>query len=56
MVDSTNGVYLSGSGGSIYRAARQYNIQRGSQGFNSSKVNAITVPPGGGSISWYETG
>jgi len=56
MVDSTNGVCLSGSGGSICLAAGQYDIQRGSQGFDSSKVNAMTVPPGGGSISWYETG
>ena len=55
LVNSTNGVCLSGAGGSICLAAGTYDIQRGYQGFNSSKVNTSTVYPGG-SISWYVIG
>ena len=56
LINSTNGVCLSGSGGSMCLAQGTYDIQRGSQNFDSSKVDTVTVPPSGGSISWYEIG
>lgn len=55
LVNSTNGVCLSGSGGSICLPAGEYDVQRGSQGFSTTGVDTMTVCPGC-SIAWNEIG
>ena len=53
LLNATNAVCLSGSGGSLCVPAGQYDIQRGSLGFDSSKADTLTMPPGA-SIRWYD--
>jgi len=55
LLNSTNAICLSGSGGSLCLPAGQYDTQRGSLGFDSSQADTLTMPPGA-SISWNESG
>ena len=55
LLNSTNAVCLSGSGGTLCVPNGQYDIQRGSLGFDSSKINSLTMPAGA-SMSWSEAG
>ena len=55
LLNATNSICLSGSGGNLCVPAGQYDIQRGSLGFDSSQADTLTMPPGA-SISWYNIG
>lgn len=53
LLNATTALCLSGSGGGLCVPAGQYDIQRGSLGFDSSKVDTLNMPAGA-SIGWYD--
>lgn len=54
LLNATTAVCLSGPGGGLCVPSGQYDIQRGSLGFDSSKVDTLNMPAGA-SIRWYDT-
>ena len=55
LLNSTSALCLNGQGGVLCLPAGTYDVQRGSLGFTSSKINTLTMPAGS-SMRWYETG
>lgn len=53
LLNATTAICLSGPGGGLCVPAGQYDIQRGTLGFDSSKVDTLNMPAGA-SIRWYD--
>ena len=55
LLNSTSALCLNGQGGVLCLPGGRYDIQRGSLGFTSSKIDTLTMPAGA-SMRWYEIG
>ena len=55
LLNSTSALCLSGQGGVLCLPGGTYDVQRGSLGFDSSKIDTLTMPTGA-SMRWYEIG